>query len=70
MKIKAKKELHEKIIPELKTALREAHEEIFSLKLQKAQKKLKNVRMLFEKRKDIARIQTILREKELENANI
>lgn len=70
MKTKEKKELREKTIPELKTALREAREEIFSLKLQKAQKKLKNVRLLFEKRKDIARIQTILREKELENANI
>lgn len=64
MKAKAKKELHEKTMPELKTALKEAQDELFSLKIQKAQKKLKNVRLLFEKRKDIARILTILRVKE------
>lgn len=64
MKTKTKKELHVKTALELKTALKEAKEELFSLRLQKTQKKLKNLRSIFEKRKDIAKILTILKEKE------
>lgn len=64
MKTKTKKELHVKTASELKTALKEAKEELFSLRLQKTQKKLKNLRSIFEKRKDIAKILTILKEKE------
>lgn len=70
MKTKQKKELHSKTVQELKISLNEAKEELFSLKLEKAQKKLKNLRSVFIKRKDIAKILSILQEKESENANL
>lgn len=64
MKTKTRKELHTKTVPELKAGLLEAKNELFSLNLEKAQKKLKNLRAIYEKRKEIARILTILKEKE------
>lgn len=67
MKTKQKKELHTKNILELKSGLKELLNEFFNLRLQKEQKKLKNLRLLSEKRKDIAIIRTILKEKEFEN---
>lgn len=66
MKTKAKKELHIKTIPELKARFSELKNEIFQLKMDKAGKKLKNLRTIFERRKEIARILTILEEKKLE----
>ncbi|MFH1832658.1 MAG: 50S ribosomal protein L29 [Candidatus Levyibacteriota bacterium] len=66
MKTKAKKELHTKTIPELKARFLELKNELFQLKLDKFQKKLKNLRSVFEKRKEVARILTILEEKKLE----
>ena len=66
MKTKAKKELQAKTIPELEARFLEAKNEIFQLKMEKAQKKLKNLRSIFEKKKEIARILTILGEKNLE----
>ncbi|RJQ38715.1 50S ribosomal protein L29 [Candidatus Microgenomates bacterium] len=68
MKTKQKKELHAKTIQEIKVLLKEAKEEMFSLKLEKVQRKLKNLRSIFEKRKNIAKMLTILREKEIEGA--
>lgn len=70
MKAKEKKELHQKTAEELKIALKETRAELFLQKMEKAQKKLKNLRSIFEKRKKIARILTILKEKEFKNANI
>lgn len=64
MKSKDIKELHTKTIEELKHILSEAKDELFSLKMQIAQNKLKNKRLIFLKRKDIARVVTILNEKE------
>lgn len=64
MKSKEKKELRTKTIQELKNALLQAKDELFSLKLQAAQNKLKNKRLIFLKRKDIAVISTVLKEKE------
>lgn len=69
MKTKIKKELFAKTIPELKTMLKEKRDELFSLNQELSRKKLKNTRLVFWKRKEIAVILTILKEKELfENA--
>lgn len=68
MKSKGIKELHTKTMAELKTTLNEARIELFNFKLEKVQNKLKNLRSLFHLKKDIARIQTILKEKEFEAA--
>jgi len=65
MKTKDKKELSTKTIKELKMLLKEKKNELFSLIQEHAQKKLKNTRSIFWKKKEIAVISTILREKEL-----
>lgn len=64
MKSKDIKELHTKTIEELKVMLSQAKDELFSLKMQIVQNKLKNKRLIFLKRKDIAAVATILKEKE------
>ena len=51
-------------IEELKSILKEAKDALFSLRLEKAQNKLKNLRSIFLKRKEIARILTEIKEKE------
>ena len=56
------RELHD---DELQTRLREAKEELFNLRFQMATGQLDNNRRLREVRSDIARIYTILREREL-----
>lgn len=65
MKTKDKQELHAKTKEELQTMLEEARKALFTLKFDRAQRKLKNTRSIFEKRKDIAKIATVLKEKEL-----
>jgi large subunit ribosomal protein L29 len=52
---------------ELATKLDEAYQELFNLRFQKATGKLTNTARRGEVRKDIARIKTILRERELAN---
>lgn len=64
MKTKDKKELFTKNIEELKNLLKSAQDVLFQLKLEKAQNKLKNTRSIFWKRKEIANILTVVREKE------
>lgn len=64
MKTKDKKELFTKTTQELQRMAGEAKEEVFSLRLQAVQNKLKNKREVFLKRKDIARILTAIRQKE------
>lgn len=61
MKSKDKKELKTKTIQELKSMLKDARDMLFSLKLEKEQSKLKNLRAIFHKRKEIARILTAIR---------
>lgn len=68
MKTKEKKDLHTKSIVELRTMLKTAKDTVFTAKLEKSQNKLKNLRSLFLKRKEIAQILTIMKEKEIENA--
>lgn len=67
MKTKDKKELFTKSIDELQGLLKETRQALLTLRLEKSQNKLKNTRVIFSKRKDIARMLTALRQKEYEN---
>ncbi len=58
-------ELDEMTNADLETRLREAKEELFNLRFQVATGQLDNNRRLHTVRKDIARIYTIMREREL-----
>lgn len=69
MKIKNIKELHIKTKQELKNLLKQFKDELFSLKLENSRGKLKNTRSIFEKKKDIARILTVIREGDFVNEN-
>ncbi len=51
---------------ELQKRLEEAHRELFDLRFKAATKQLKNHRQLPAARKNIARLKTVLHEKELE----
>ena len=57
------KELREKTKAQLEKILKEKREKLFKLKLDLAERKLKNFREIRETKRDIARILTILREK-------
>ncbi len=59
------RELRELSIPELKEKLSELREELFNLRFQKSIHKLENPMRIRQVKRDIARILTILREKEL-----
>lgn len=65
MKTKDKKELHLKSLKELKEQVAVAKDLISNLKLDMTQKKLKNTRQIFIKRKEVAQMSTIIRIKEL-----
>jgi large subunit ribosomal protein L29 len=60
------RELREFSREELLERLREAKEELFNLRFQAATGQLDNTSRIKETKKDIARICTVLREKELE----
>ena len=69
MKTTEKKELFAKTIEELKNILSQTRNELFNLKIELSQNKLKNTREVLLRRKKIAMILTSIREKELlENA--
>lgn len=63
MKANEKKELHTKSVIELKKLLKDAYDALLSLRLEKEQAKLSSTSLLFLKRREIAVLQTILREK-------
>jgi len=65
MKTKDKKEIFSKTIEELKNLLKDTRNELFNLKIDLSQNKLKNTREVFWKRKKIALILTVMREKEI-----
>ena len=65
MKLREKKELRSKTDKELKDLLKEKDLKIQTLEIEKNQNKLKNLREIFTLRKDVARIKTFLREREL-----
>ena len=69
MKTNDIKELHLKTDLELKKLLQDAQSALVSLRLEKEQNKLKNTRELFNKRKEVAVIKTILNEKEVKVKN-
>jgi ribosomal protein L29 len=64
MKKNEKKELHTKTADELKKLIKEAQVTLGSLMLDKEQYTLKNTRSVFNKRKEVAVLKTILKEKE------
>jgi large subunit ribosomal protein L29 len=53
---------------ELETRLTETREELFNLKFQNATGQLDNYKRVGELRKDVARIETAIRERELERS--
>lgn len=59
------KELREFSIPELKEKLSTLRQELFNLRFQKALHKLENPMRIRQIKRDIARILTIIKEKEL-----
>jgi large subunit ribosomal protein L29 len=67
MKTKERKDLFTKSEKELLKILKEAREALFNFKLDLTQNKLKNTRQIFWKKKEIALILTILKEKELKD---
>ena len=59
------KEVRDLGTEDLKTKLEESHQELFNLRFRLATKQLVNHRELRRVKKNIARIETIIREKEL-----
>lgn len=70
MKSKDKKQLQSKTVDELKESLKKNQEELSGMRLEHAQGKLKNFSSLSTKRREIAMIETIMREKELHHENV
>ncbi len=64
------RELRELSIPELKEKLAELREELMNLRFQKTIHQLENPMRIRQVKRDIARILTVLREKELLNKEI
>lgn len=69
MKNKDKKELHTKEKNELLKMAEAIRSEILKMQIDMSMAKVKNVSLVKEKKKDLARILTILGEKELEEKN-
>ncbi len=65
MKKKELKELHQKSQQDLQSLMKKTQEELVKLKMDRKAGRLKNVRLPENKRHDLARIKTILKEKEL-----
>jgi len=60
--------LHEMSNDELTTQLKDLKQELFNLRFQNATGQLGNVMVIKQTKKDIARVKTILREREVKNA--
>ncbi|PWM45104.1 MAG: 50S ribosomal protein L29 [Clostridiales bacterium] len=65
MKEKELKELKAMTVADLEKKLKDLKEEIFALRFQHATKQLENPMRITTVRKDIARVKTILREKQI-----
>lgn len=65
MKMKEMKEMKEKTRVELESKLAEVKKNLFSLKFKKSTGQLENYMMIHNLKKDIARINTLIREEEL-----
>ena len=68
MKSKDRKDIFTKTDKELKKILLDAKDSLFNLRIDLSQNKLKNTTSIVLKRKEIALILTVLRQKEFENA--
>lgn len=66
MKRKDIQELHNKSTQELKESMKKTQEELVKLRTDLGAGKLKDVHQIKKKRRDLARIKTIIRKKELE----
>ena len=66
MKAKEIKELRELTVEKLQEKLQELKKDLFMLRMQHATNQLDNPLKLADVKKDIARIKTVIREKELE----
>ena len=62
------KEIRENTLPELNEQLAKLKEELFNLRFQLAINQLENPMSIVAVKKDIARVQTIIREKELSDS--
>jgi large subunit ribosomal protein L29 len=60
------KELRDLTDAELRDRLNQAHEELFNLRFQKATRQIQNTARFGQVRRDIARILTVLHERELQ----
>jgi len=69
MKKKQFDELKTKDLKALKEQVKKVDQEIFKLKMDKRTAKLKNISLLGQKKVDLAKIKTIVREKELNSWN-
>lgn len=69
MKKKQFDELKTKDLKALKEQAKKVDQEIFKLKMDKRTAKLKNISLLGQKKVDLAKIKTIVREKELNSWN-
>ncbi len=65
MKKKQFEELKTKDLKALREQVKKVDQEIFKLKMDKRTAKLKNISLLGQKKVDLAKIKTIIREKEL-----
>jgi large subunit ribosomal protein L29 len=63
-------ELRELSSEEIEQALAETGEELFNLRFQHATGQLENYRRLRELRREVARIKTVLRERELDETDV
>ena len=61
------KEIRENTLPELNEQLAKLKEELFNLRFQLAINQLENPNRIVAVKKDIARVKTIIREKEINN---
>ena len=66
MKSKEFKDLMEKSGPELDTALKDKKQELFNLRFQLATGQLHNTAAISACRRDIARVKTIIRQREMQ----
>lgn len=66
MKRKEINQLHKQTLPELGKLLKEIREKLLKLKMDFFGGKVKDVRIIAKTRDDLARITTVIREKELE----
>ena len=70
MKKKEKDQLHTKTVKELEKLAKKFEKELVGLRIDFGAGKLKNVSSLKAKAKDLARVKTILKEKQLKTAKV